>query len=188
MPTERLTLDEVVNIDCFVVPANTALPATLGVVRHASTIFELVTLVLDARKEDAPAIVDFPNLDILQLVNQKAAFFPIAAAVLIDVPGTDYEVLFNNSSYNLPQVGMLELIKAQTDIQLGANLLAQEAIGDKPAPQGVSRIEDKMQKRAHSISTGVVRRNITSAPEPVSLKSQSSRAQIEADDNSDDDI
>lgn len=185
MAFERLSIDEVVAIDAFIVPGNTALPATLGIVRHAATIFELVELVLAARKTDAPAILDFPDLDILQLINQKGHMFPIAAAVLEDVPGADYEVLFNNSSYSLPRVGMLDLMKALADVAVGANVLAQEATGDKRPVGGVSRIEDKMERRAEKISQGVVRRNIAKAPEPVSLSKASAPPEIDELDGDD---
>jgi len=184
---ERLSIEQIQALDCFIVPKNTALPTALGVVKHAATIFDLVREIESSRDKESVVVLDFPNDEVLNLINRKPDLFPIAAAVLDGVPGADYEVIFKNSSFNLPLVDMTELLKAMRHLNEAVNHQAQVKMGSTQGGTAEERVEAQIEKRAARISDGAVRRAASRAPQPVSLSDHHTRSGGDADEPDDGD-
>jgi hypothetical protein len=167
---ERLALADITALDCFIVPHGAVVPTSVGTAKSVTGVFDLAKYISDGKDAKSPiVIVSFTNLEILDLINRKADLFPISAAVLASVPGADYDVLFENSSYQLPQVEVTELIAAVKEFTSDVNLEAQELMGHRDTDDAVTEVDRSINKRAERISANAVRRAASTAPKPVDL-------------------
>jgi len=187
--TERLALEDIIAIDCFVVPSGAIVPTIVGTTKVVTGILDLARIVSEGKDSKSPiVIVSFTNLEILEFVNRKADLFPIACAVLLSVPGADYDVIFENSTYLMEKVEVTELIAAAQEYNSEVNYEAQELMGDISNVQGESRLEHDITKRAEKISKGAVRRASGTAPKPVDLAEARKNLQFHHTEEADADI
>lgn len=146
--SERLTIDEITNLDVLLVPTQAALPSSLGDVVYCSMIKELLAVIATSNDDGRVPVVCMTDVKVLDIINKSSELIPVSAAVLVDVPSGDYDVLFNNYSHMMSRLSLIELQRSVTATDREANKLAQTG-GEKDKDDDML---SKVAKKASEIS------------------------------------
>lgn len=171
---ERLTMAEIVNLDCLIVPKGVVLPAQAGVVVQAATIIEAVKHILDS-VDDIP-VIHISDRGVLDVLNRHATEFPLAIAVLDDVPGGEYDVVFNNYTHMMPAISIGEFMEASSTDDVSVNISAQNQMAGRRDASN-----DRTHAKGSAIAKRAVERAVAKAPIPVSI-SKKVMSEVDSED------
>lgn len=160
---ERLKVEEIMSLDLLLVPKGVVVPTEAGSVQQAATLIEVIN-ICQAAGDDIP-IIHIEDKKVIDIINRNSELFPLAVAVLDDVPGGDYDVVFNNYSHLLPSITIGELLGAAHDESAEANQVAQQRMAGKGAVAGSARVEERSARIEEKTRVRVS----SAAPIPVSI-------------------
>lgn len=168
---ERLQPDEIVSLDVLLVPKGCVLPKEAGVVVSVTSIVEFVEAVADGGDEPngTVPVIYVVGKDVLDIVNRHANLFPLAVAVLENVPGGEYDVVFSNYTHLLPAIDIGQLLEATRIDDAEVNRMAQSTLPIHESERPASG--ERSKARAERINHRTTKRVSSSAPAPQSLSS-----------------
>lgn len=161
---ERLTKEQIVVLDVLLVPKGVVLPAEAGVVVEAATVIEAIQIVLNANVDDIP-VIHISDKIVLDIFNKHASAFPLAIAMLDEIPGGEYDVAFNNYTHMLPSISIGELLEASHADAADINLTAQSKLHGRKG----HNVDERVARRSDAINQRVKSRSVAKAPIAISL-------------------
>lgn len=178
---ERPDGDDVLDVEVFLVPRGVVLPTSVGRVVDIANLRELITALDATEAQGSFLIAHIEDAGLRTMIAKSPELIPVRAAVLTGVPGGDYDVLFDNSTYTLVSVPLVDVSSSLDGMIREANQQAQGILEGTTSTKA-----ERIEKRSQRIQAGATLRNAASAPRPMSLADALESGTDGGDDDSED--